>query len=57
MKDYNDLLERFVQQNAEILGDELVGIYLHGSAVMGCMKTMLIMSQPISYGLYQRSTR
>jgi len=31
-----DLLERFVQQNIAILGDNLVGIYLHGSAAMGC---------------------
>jgi predicted nucleotidyltransferase len=37
MEDYKDLLERFVQQNIDLLGDELVGIYLHGSAVMGCM--------------------
>ena len=28
--------ENFVTQSKEILGDNLVGIYLHGSAVMGC---------------------
>ncbi|MBR6307693.1 MAG: DUF4111 domain-containing protein [Lachnospiraceae bacterium] len=27
---------RFVEQSQDILGDRLVGIYLHGSAVMGC---------------------
>jgi len=31
-----DLLERFVQKNIAILRDNLVGIYLHGSAAMGC---------------------
>ncbi len=30
------ITERFVKQSKEILGDNLVGIYLHGSAVMGC---------------------
>ncbi|MCI9150803.1 MAG: DUF4111 domain-containing protein [Lachnospiraceae bacterium] len=30
------LTERFVKQSQEILGDNLAGIYLHGSAVMGC---------------------
>ena len=32
----NDLLKSFVAQSQNILGDNLVGIYLHGSAVMGC---------------------
>ena len=30
------LLDTFVAQSKSILGDNLVGIYLHGSAVMGC---------------------
>lgn len=30
------ITEAFVKQSAEILGDNLVGIYLHGSAAMGC---------------------
>lgn len=30
------LTDNFVTQSREILGDNLVGIYLHGSAVMGC---------------------
>ncbi|HHT85033.1 MAG: nucleotidyltransferase domain-containing protein [Bacillota bacterium] len=36
MAEYDRLLERFVQQNRIILGSNLVGIYLHGSAAMGC---------------------
>ena len=31
-----NLLENFVKQSQNILEDNLVGIYLHGSAVMGC---------------------
>ena len=31
-----NVLESFVKQSQNILGDNLVGIYLHGSAVMGC---------------------
>lgn len=35
------LLERvtatFVKQSREILGENLVGVYLHGSAAMGCL--------------------
>ena len=30
------LLNEFVEKSKEILGDNLVGIYLHGSSVMGC---------------------
>lgn len=36
MNQYKDLLDSFVQQNKSILGNNLIGIYLHGSAVMGC---------------------
>lgn len=36
MKSYEDILNKFVSQSEEILKDNLVGIYLHGSAVMGC---------------------
>ena len=34
--DLNDLIRDFVEASKRILGDELVGVYLHGSAVMGC---------------------
>ena len=30
------ITEKFVKRSQDILGDNLVGIYLHGSAVMGC---------------------
>lgn len=30
------ITEKFVEQSKAILGDNLVGLYLHGSAVMGC---------------------
>ena len=36
--DYHNLLQRIVQKSAEIFGDNLTGIYLHGSAVMGCFQ-------------------
>ena len=32
----DELLNRFVDRSKEILQDNLVGIYLHGSSVMGC---------------------
>ena len=31
-----DFLNEYVERSREILRDELVGVYLHGSAVMGC---------------------
>ncbi len=34
--DFKKLLNDFVIQSKKILGDNLTGIYLHGSAVMGC---------------------
>ena len=33
---YEDLLKKFVSYSKEIFGNNLSGIYLHGSAVMGC---------------------
>lgn len=39
MNEYNELIEYFVQQNRKLLGDDLVGVYLHGSAVMGCFNS------------------
>ena len=36
MEEYKNLLDSFVQKSRTILGDNLVGIYLHGSAAMGC---------------------
>ena len=36
MHTYETLLKRFTDESREILGKELVGVYLHGSAAMGC---------------------
>ncbi len=36
MEEYSNLLAGFVLQNKLILKDNLIGIYLHGSAVMDC---------------------
>ena len=33
---YEQLINSFVEQSKEILGDNLVGVYLHGSLAMGC---------------------
>ncbi len=33
-----DLLQRLTQESAELFGDNLIGIYLHGSAAMGCFQ-------------------
>lgn len=34
--EYAALLERFVKMSRRVLGDALTGIYLHGSAALGC---------------------
>ena len=36
MKEIDLVVQRFVSQSRLILGENLVGVYLHGSAVMGC---------------------
>lgn len=36
LKAYQNLLDCFIEENRRILGSALTGIYLHGSAVMGC---------------------
>ena len=33
---YEELLTRFVETSKSIFGDNLVGVYLHGSLAMGC---------------------
>lgn len=32
----NDLISTFVDSTKDILGENLVGVYLHGSLAMGC---------------------
>jgi len=39
MDHYANLIDCFVQQTQHILGKNLVGVYLHGSAVMGCFNS------------------
>lgn len=36
--DYESLLRRMVKKSEELFGDNLTGIYLHGSAAMGCFQ-------------------
>ena len=36
MHRYKTLLDRFTEESRNILGENLVGIYLHGSGAMGC---------------------
>lgn len=33
---YEDLLKRFTEMSKQVIGDNLIGIYLHGSLAMGC---------------------
>lgn len=38
MESYDKVIDQFTQKSLEILGENLVGVYLHGSAVMGCFQ-------------------
>lgn len=38
-----ELLDDFVMSSKNILGDNLTGIYLHGSAAMGCFNNKKVM--------------
>lgn len=55
MEKYSELIDNFVRQNQNILGENLVGIYLHGSAVMGCFNSqksdldfIIVIREPVS---------
>ncbi len=55
---YDDLLTRFTTMSKEVLGDNLVVIYLHGSAVMGCfneqksdLDLILVVDRPLGDGV------
>lgn len=39
MNQYSTLIDNFVQENQNILSKNLVGVYLHGSAAMGCFNS------------------
>ncbi len=61
MDEYRNLLDSLVQQSKKILGDNLVGIYLHGSAVMGCFNDkksdldfIVVIKSDISNGLKRK---
>ena len=36
MFEYREVLDAFTKRSVDILQENLVGIYLHGSAAMGC---------------------
>ncbi|UWV47699.1 DUF4111 domain-containing protein [Acetivibrio thermocellus] len=60
MDAYIKLLESFVERNKEILEDSLVGIYLHGSAAMGCFnpaKSDIDLLVVVSDGLSDKTRR
>lgn len=51
----DSLLKRFVEQSREILQENLVGVYLHGSSVMGCFNPqksdidlLIVVERPLS---------
>ena len=51
----DSLIENFVERSKEILRDNLVGVYLHGSSVMGCFNPqksdidlIVVIDRPIS---------
>ena len=55
MLPYQELLDRFVSENRKILGENLVGVYLHGSAAMGCfhpetgdLDLLTVINEPLS---------
>lgn len=55
MDEYSILIDDFVRRSQNILGENLVGIYLHGSAVMGCFNSqksdldfIIVIKAPVS---------
>ena len=51
----DSLIKGFVEKSKEILGENLVGVYLHGSAVMGCFNPqksdidlLIVVDRPLS---------
>lgn len=54
MLPYQNLLDRFAEESRRILGKNLVGVYLHGSAAMGCfhpstgdLDLLVVVNEPI----------
>lgn len=61
MFDLEAFLDRFTARSADILGDALVGVYLHGSAVLGCFNPeksdidlLLVVDRDLPDGLKRR---
>ncbi len=57
MERYRTLLRRFARESARILGKSLVGVYLHGSAALGCfnpvksdLDLLVVVSAPVPDG-------
>ncbi len=57
---YLELLEEFTNRSREILGETLTGIYLHGSAAMGCFSErsdidlLIVVKEELSFGVKKR---
>ena len=47
-----DLINKFVNRSKDILKENLVGIYLHGSSVMGCFNPPTIGAHIINPAVY-----
>ncbi len=55
------VINTFTEQSREILRDNLVGVYLHGSAVMGCynpaksdIDLIVVVKEPLEDGVKRR---
>ncbi|MCR5297374.1 MAG: DUF4111 domain-containing protein [Clostridiales bacterium] len=55
LQQFDSLISEFVERSQSILGDSLAGIYLHGSAVMGCFNPLksdldliVVVSRPLT---------
>ena len=42
MFEYREVLDAFTKRSVDILQENLVGIYLHGSAAMGCFNPEVV---------------
>ena len=55
LQQFDSLISEFTERSQSILGDSLAGIYLHGSAVMGCFNPLksdldliVVVSRPLT---------
>ncbi len=61
MRNVKEMMKDFVKQSQVILADNLVGIYLHGSAAMGCFNEnksdidlLIVVNKAVSYEIKRR---